>query len=34
MRASTDRRRARSVAERIAQEYKACLRRPAASASR
>ena len=30
---STDRRRVRSVAERIAQEYKACLQRPAASAS-
>jgi len=30
---STDRRRVRSVAERIAHDYKACLRRPAASAS-
>jgi shikimate kinase len=33
MRTSTDRRRVRSVAERIAQEYKACLRGSAASAS-
>jgi shikimate kinase len=30
---ATDRRRVRAVAESIAQEYKACLRRPAASAS-
>ena len=28
---STDRRRVRSVAERIAHDYKACLRRPAAN---
>jgi hypothetical protein len=30
---ATDRRRVRSVAECIAQDYKACLRLPAASAS-
>ena len=33
LRASTDRRQVRSVAERIAQEYKASLRRPAGSAN-
>jgi shikimate kinase len=33
LRTSTDRRRVRSVAERIAQEYKSGLRHPAASAS-